>query len=343
MFWLSDEHAVLAARLENALLGTLAVAGVWWLARQLFGPRAAIAAAALAALYPESVAAKRLILSDTPFCALMLLQFGLWAAAWKVWKEGTVPICATTMQSWCPPSGRPEMGTVPSPGLLSLAAGLAAGAATRSTQLVAVHSLGRGGCRAARPTSRLKRIGMGMAMVAAMSLVLAPWWLRNASVTGHFVPTTLQVGASLYDGLSPTPPGPATCSPRQRSSSDSGETIPSATTGDGAVEYTLDQQLAGGVGWAANIPREAIRLAGIKFLRTWNLWPNEASFSAWPVRLAVAVTYVPLLILGLVGGVRTFASRLAATGYVGFPRSISARCTRYSSDRFAIASRRCWG
>ena len=48
-----------------------------------------------------------------------------------------------------------------------------------------------------------------------------------------------------------------------------------------------------------------MRLAGVKFLRTWNVWPNEASFSAWPVRLAVALSYVPLLILGLVGGVRT--------------------------------------
>ena len=59
--------------------------------------------------------------------------------------------------------------------------------------------------------------------------------------------------------------------------------------------------------WAEKHPREAIRLAGVKFLRTWNLWPNEASFSAWPVRWAVALSYVPLLILGVVGGVRTLA------------------------------------
>ena len=57
VFRLAGGHAVLAARLENALLGTLAVAGVWWLSRQLFGPRAALLAAALAAFYPESIAA----------------------------------------------------------------------------------------------------------------------------------------------------------------------------------------------------------------------------------------------------------------------------------------------
>ncbi len=59
--------------------------------------------------------------------------------------------------------------------------------------------------------------------------------------------------------------------------------------------------------WARKHPGEAIRLAGVKFLRTWNVWPNEASFSAWPVRLAVALSYVPLLILGVVGGARTLA------------------------------------
>ncbi len=69
VFRLSSQHAVLIARLENALLGTLCVAGVWWLARQLFGPRSALLAAAMAALYPESIATSAMILSDTPFCA----------------------------------------------------------------------------------------------------------------------------------------------------------------------------------------------------------------------------------------------------------------------------------
>ena len=84
VFWLSGRHAVMAARVENALLGTLAWPAFGGCARQLFGPRAALLAAAMAAFYPESIATSAMILSDTPFCALMLLQLGLWAAAWKV-------------------------------------------------------------------------------------------------------------------------------------------------------------------------------------------------------------------------------------------------------------------
>jgi 4-amino-4-deoxy-L-arabinose transferase-like glycosyltransferase len=289
---LSDTHAVLAARLENALLGTLAVAGVWWLARQLFGPRAALLAALLAALFPESVAASALVLSDTPFCALMLLQFGLWTAAWKL--------------------GRSAPATV----FLALAAGLAAGAATLVrpswllfTPLAAMTAV----LLANRRTDgggnpRWRHLVIGTAMVAAMTLVMAPWWRRSERLTGHFVPTTLQVGASLYDGLSEQATGASDARPvaaferlyRERHPAEDGESA-------AEVEYRLDWHLRdAALGWLGTQPRAALRLAGIKFLRVWNVWPNEASFSAWPVRLAVAVTYVPLLILGLLGAVRTF-------------------------------------
>ena len=45
-------------------------------------------------------------------------------------------------------------------------------------------------------------------------------------------------------------------------------------------------------------------LAAIKFVRTWNVWPNEASLARWPMRLLILCTYVPLLALGLAGAAR---------------------------------------
>jgi hypothetical protein len=55
-----------------------------------------------------------------------------------------------------------------------------------------------------------------------------------------------------------------------------------------------------------------VQLAAIKFLRIWNFWPNEPSFSAWPVRLAVLATYLPLLLLAARG-----LRRAAACGWPG--------------------------
>jgi hypothetical protein len=44
-------------------------------------------------------------------------------------------------------------------------------------------------------------------LLAGLAATLTPWTIRNAFVTGHFVPTTLWVGPSLYDGLNPEAKG----------------------------------------------------------------------------------------------------------------------------------------
>ena len=85
IFWLTDDHrtAVLLARAEAALLATLAVLGVWGLTRLLFDDRAALLAAVLATFYPGAIVLGVLILSEAPFCPLMLLQLVLWVLAWN--------------------------------------------------------------------------------------------------------------------------------------------------------------------------------------------------------------------------------------------------------------------
>ena len=79
----SGNTAVILARIEAALLGTAAVAGVWWLGRQLFDERAALLAAVFAAFYPGAIALSVMLLSEAPFCALLPVQLALWIAAWK--------------------------------------------------------------------------------------------------------------------------------------------------------------------------------------------------------------------------------------------------------------------
>jgi 4-amino-4-deoxy-L-arabinose transferase-like glycosyltransferase len=290
---------VILARAQSAVFGTLAVGGVWWLARELFDARAGLIAAAAASVYPGTVAISAAVLSEAPFCALMLLQFALWTAAWKV--DSRVQATAA-----------------------ALLAGVVAGAATLVrpswllfTPLAVAIGFAVGG-RGERADSRLpsprssprgrgRHAWIGAVMLAGMVVTMVPWWVRNARVCGRFVPTTLQVGASLYDGLNPQATGASNMdlvpeSVRQlRRRAASGE-VPR----DAALEVELDRQSRTAAwAFARNNPTRVARLAAVKLLRMWNVWPNEASFSAWPVRLAVLLSYVPVLILGTIGAAGT--------------------------------------
>ena len=290
------------------MLGTIAVGGVYWLGARLFDRRAGLLAAALAAIEPGSVAAGVLVLSEAPFVPLMILQIGLWIAAWNAMSV--------------------RRRTV-----LALSAGLAGGAASlmRPSWLlftplaVAVGMVA--GCKSTDPSfqrhsrppdeagleqhmvvtkPRRKHAAIGDSMLIGLVAAMLPWWIRNARVTGHFVPTTLQVGASLYDGWSPQATGASDMSfvnrfvgeERQRKGDEDG--------GADSLEYRLDRRMRQeAIAWARAHPRRVLELAAVKLTRMWNIWPNEPRLSSWPIRLAVLVTFAPILALGIWGAVKT--------------------------------------
>jgi hypothetical protein len=304
--------AIMVARAEAALFGTLAVLMVWWLTRLLFDDRTALLAAALAAFYPGAIVLSFLLLSEAPFCPLMLLQLVLWILAWHS----------------------------PSPGrraFFGISAGLAGGAATLMrpswllfTPLAAVMQLvmrtheGDGGdCRkessqdgknlSRQPPpslwlSKRREFVLACWILLGLGVMMSPWWIRNALVIGRFVPTTLQTGASLYDGLNPLATGSSNMDFVTRFQAEEQQRM-ELSPGEGAesLELRLDRRLRDeSLAWVRANPGQAVQLAGIKFLRMWNVWPNEARFSSWPVRLAVLFTYTPLLIFAIIGGWRTF-------------------------------------
>ncbi len=231
------EPSVLWARAESAVCGTLAVGGVWWLARRLYSSRAGIWGGWMAALYPGAVALGALVLSEAPFLALMLAQLCLWTAAWQARSIGKAAA-------------------------LAVLTGLAAGAATLVrpswllfTPLALAAAILFGGTGDASGTRR-RPAALAAAILAGLVLAMAPWWVRNARVTGHFVPTTLQVGASLYDGLSPTATGasrmdfvaPMTEAERRHPAAAGGR------LSDG-FEYRLDRRMGSeALTWAWRIP-----------------------------------------------------------------------------------------
>jgi hypothetical protein len=145
---------------------------------------------------------------------------------------------------------------------------------------------------------------VGATMTAALALTLLPWWVRNYEVTGRFVPTTLQVGASLYDGLSPTANGASDMRfvekfYREQRAADAGQAGELPAT----FEYRLDRRMrAAAIEWASQHPASVVRLMRVKLLRMWSPWPNAADMQSWTFRVAVALTYTPLVVLGAWGG-----------------------------------------
>ncbi len=298
VLWLFGDGplAVAVARAEAALLGTLAVLAVWWLTRLLFQEQAARLAALLAAIYPGAVAMGAMILSEAPFTPWMLLQLALWGLAWR--------------------SSSPTKRVI-----LSLVMGAAAGVATLmrpSWLLFTPFALAIGMLLAAlsnlfdrrqRNRQVLCHLVIGGCGLLGLSLTMSPWWIRNYLATGHFVPTTLQVGASLYDGLSPIADGSSNMDFVPRFVAEEKEWA--AAQGDQpqeSLELRLDRRMrVESLAWATTHPGAALRLAGVKFLRMWNIWPNEPSLSRWPLALAVLFTYTPLLIFAIMGAWRTFS------------------------------------
>lgn len=108
----------------------------------------------------------------------------------------------------------------------------------------------------------------------------------------------------MYDGLNPKADGSSDMdfvpSFRQQVLAE-----PWAEGVDEPLEAKLDRRLREeAIRFAREHPRRAVELALLKFSRMWNIWPNASEYRSWPLRLAVLVSYAPLLLLGIVGAFR---------------------------------------
>lgn len=285
LFVVSQEPPVMWGRALSALLATAAVAVVASLARLLFDERTALLAAGIAAIYPEAISLGAFVLSEAPFVPLMLLNLSAWTRAWQAGNR-------KERIAW------------------SLVAGVWAGLATlmRPSWLLFVPFAGLIGF--AFGPDRSKQLKVAAVIVAGLCITMSPWWIRNALVARRYVPTSLQVGASLYDGLSPTATGASEMSfvkdfvAEQHAS----DVLPGHDTA-GLFEDRLDQRMRdAAVAWAKSNPRRVAELVGIKLLRMWSPLPNAAEFRNWALRLVLATTFTPVLLLAVYGAWR-FARR----------------------------------
>jgi 4-amino-4-deoxy-L-arabinose transferase-like glycosyltransferase len=260
-----------AARILLALVATAAVGLVAGLGRTLFGERTGLIAAGLAAASPPLIVFGVEVLTETAFAATMLLN--LWAmavylrrlqktelewlahAAWGLIIGGTTALACYMRPSWL------------------LAAPIFAAA------IVAL----------VRPRART-------AVAAVMTLLgcvaaLHPWAARNHRVTGHYVQTTLWMGASLYDGLNPSATGDSEMSFYDRDNL-------LATMS----EYEVDRWYrAAAWKFARENPGQTVELAAEKFWRYWKPWPNAPQFKTWTLRIGTALWFIPLCVTAAIG------------------------------------------
>jgi 4-amino-4-deoxy-L-arabinose transferase-like glycosyltransferase len=271
------DSSVIWARGVGAVLGTLTVAAIMALGYLLFDTRVGLLSGALVALYPGAVAMSIFVLAEGLFCLAMVVQLVAWVLAWQVttaWKS----------RAWAVSSG--------------LASGLAV--LTRPSWLLFVPFVLVFLVLFSR--ARRRHFEMGVWILVGTCVVMWPWWVRNYRAVGQFVPTTLQIGASLYDGLNPDATGASNMpfsTPFYMAQKDADK---AAGADEQGFEVRLDRRLRdAAVKWAMAHPSDVVRLMGQKLVRMWNVWPNADEFRSWPLRLVVAAGYVPLGVAGAVG------------------------------------------
>lgn len=287
LFWRGKEPPVLAARVLNALLGTLAVAAAMMTAnafrvaidRDLMrfkgerGEALVLTTGVLATFYPGAIAMSVFVLSEAPFTPCLMLQL---CAALRAMRSSTRrwPLVVGALGG---------LATLVRPSWLLFTPGLAALDLLR--RRLAADSWRR-----------------SLWMACGLCLVMLPWWVRNYQVTGHVVVTTLQLGASLMDGLGPQADGSSDMKFAESAYLELKREYQQRGQGISGFEYELNQRLRDrSVAWVKQHPRRALELAFIKLTRMWNIWPNSQDFSSLRLRLLLAAGYLPLLTLSVVG------------------------------------------
>ena len=135
------------------------------------------------------------------------------------------------------------------------------------------------------------RLVLATLICFALSVTLAPWTIRNAIVTGHFIPTTLWVGPSLYDGLNPGATGDSDM-----------EFFEQDQLLQSMSEYDMDREYRRRAwSYAAANPAQVLRLAMVKQSRYWSPAPKTPQFDKPLIHVAAWLAYAPLLLLGGVG------------------------------------------
>lgn len=252
-------------RLILALTGVVACFVVYLLGKELVNETIGVIAAGLMAISPVMAGFSVLFLSETLFAVTML--FSLWVL---------VKLAKVSFEVEDQFRGR----------LWSVLAGVSLAVAyyVRPSWLLIVPAavLILTVCAQGHRSVALQRSAL---LIVGFAVMLAPWVYRNYRVTGHFVPTNLWSGPSLYDGLNP------------RATGDSDMTFfDQERVLDRMSEYEMNRHYTQrAVEYARQHPGRVVELMGAKLVRYWKPWPNASQFQSWWMMLAVSALFLPIL------------------------------------------------
>jgi 4-amino-4-deoxy-L-arabinose transferase-like glycosyltransferase len=306
------EANVLALRFLLAAVGTLACGLVYWLGRELVDRTTGLIACSLAAVSPTFVVFSVLLLSETLFAATLLASLVALAA---LVRPGQVVGWAVPTKSTGGHSPPYRFWTRPNHAALAIVAGLLCGIATlvRPTWILVGPAFAAIYILQSRVAAR-RLVNAGL-LLAGLAVVLAPWAIRNYHVTGHFVVTTLWLGPSLYDGLSPQATGDSNMEFVEKDGRYARIDVP-----DFEFQANAHYRRAA-LDFARHNPGRAIGLGFHKLWRFANPFPNAGQFSHWAVWWGVGLFETPVLLLAAVGAWRLRGARwplLLAAGPVAY-------------------------
>ncbi|MDR0336725.1 MAG: phospholipid carrier-dependent glycosyltransferase [Planctomycetaceae bacterium] len=275
-----EDLPIRVARFENIVIGSLTVLAVGWLSRVLFqDSKLGLISGWITAVDPVNIMMSVLVLSEAPFCLFLVLQLGYWLKAYRLfprvsWFDLFLSGFFAAISIYCRPSW---LYFIPFAVILGV-----------------IFSP-----RHCKPIFQ-----SGVIIFVVCIFCLVPWWIRNYSISGHFVSTTLQVGSGFYDGLNPQ----ATGASDMKFVEDfrNAELALSPDIAEHTLEYRLNRKMRQvAVRWAWKHPDLAWELAKIKFRRLWSYRLNEESLSNSVVSVVIFCSYCPVLVFGLIGVVRS--------------------------------------
>jgi hypothetical protein len=224
----------------------------------------AVATLVLTVLDPYAVVLSGLVLSETLFATLLM------ATVWVASKDATL-----AGRRWPARLG----------GITGLLAGFAVMVRPSGLLLAPIGA----GLWVWLGSDRRRRARHVLGAAVGMLLVLTPWWYRNWRLFDAFVPTTLNVGESLYDGLNPEATGASNMEFLNTREQPAGELARDRYWRRKALDFV------------ASHPGQSLRLAAVKFARFWSPWPNAERFRSPAVVVATTLATVPVWLLALAG------------------------------------------